>query len=332
VKEGIMTTSNNNHDSLFGAESIGAVRTAVPFSAAKNSFASKPRARRVASDGHAMLGVRARMLMCKLIYGLGTAGTNIASRISALVKREFGRIPSSCNWLGIDGATRDPSVDSHHFIGLDVDGSGTRWYEGYRRFLDSYSQIRYVVDQQIQNLSEYDPIVSVEKSPRDVLDVSIFAGCGGSSTGMLQPMISLVHDVAQNRRIKELRLYLVLMGADMPLRDSSRILVREQTLVIPDNCANTLMKIYADITTPGTLEETRPDGSTFTVRSCDRVWAPAVIDQSNGQYEWSNTKDLVEMISWAYFLQTFTEAGKYIEDRDKDNRKLGVPAHNTSDT
>ncbi len=290
----------------------------------------KPPALPPAAIGRLSLGIQPRMLMPELDYGFGTTGAKIVGNITDLAKSEFGRLPNAYNWLAIDGAARETDIDREHFMGLAIDGCGTDPRQGYQRFMDAYFRIRYAVDQQVQKLSDYDPLVPVDNSPRDVLAVRIFAGCGGSSAGMLHPMISLVHDVAQQRRIQKLRVYLVLMGADMPLRDSSRTVIREQKLAVPDNCANNLVRVFADITSSAVIQEHRPDGSTFKVPATERVWAPAVIDQSNGQHEWSTTNELVEMIASAYFLQIFTVAGKYVEERDNDNRRLGIMAHGTT--
>ena len=329
-----VATSPNHNGKLVVTEPPGHNRIAGRIPSAGPSATASPRPRPPApateASGHLPLGIQPRMLMPELDCGLGTTGAKIVGGISDMATAEFGRLPNAFNWLAIDGAARETGIDSEHFMGLDIDGCGTDPRKGFQRFMDSYSRIRYAVDQQIQNLSEYDPLVSVDNSLRDVLAVRIFAGPGGSSAGMLHPMISLVHDVAQQRRIQNLRVYLVLMGADMPLRDSSRTVIREQKLAIPDNCANNLIRIFADITSSAVIQERRGDGTAFQVPAAERVWAPAVIDQSNGQHEWSTTNELVEMIAAACFLQIFTVAGKYIEERDNDNRRLGVMAHGTT--
>ena len=322
--------SPNHNGKLVLTETSSRSRFADRFPAASPPAPPRPQAPTIVASDYTSLGIQPRMLMPELLFGFGTTGAKIVGRIADLLKAEFGRLPNTCNWLAIDGAARETDIDCEHFMSLDIDGCGTDPHKGYQRFMEAYFRIRYAVDQQVQNLSEYDPLVPVDNSPRDVLAARIFAGPGGSSAGMLHPMISLLHDVAQQRRIQKLRVYLVLMGADMPLRDSSRTVIREQKLAVPDNCANNLVRIFADITSSAVLQEHRPDGSTFKVPAAERVWAPAVVDQSNGQHEWSTTNELVEMIASAYFLQIFTIAGKYVEERDNDNRRLGIMAHGTT--
>ena len=275
------------------------------------------------------LGFPLRMLMPAMLCGLGTSGAKMVQRIIAILESQLGRLPTACNYLLVDGASPDLAVDPRHFLALDLAGCGTNPHRGRQRFYAEYQRIRYALDQHLRTIDQFDPEVRVDNSPRDFLAVWIFAGCGGSSAGLLHPMITLAHDVARQQRIRQVRVFLVLMGADMPLRDSSHSVLLEQKLIVPDNCANNLIKVFADMASAAEISEPRPDGTVFTMPAADRVWAVSLVDQSNGFHEWSTTEELVEMVAWDYFLQIFTEVGKYLEDRNEDHERTGVVARGT---
>jgi len=281
------------------------------------------------AEPEAPLGLVLRMEMPVLLYGLGTTGTKMMSGVVGLVRRELGRLPATMNYLAIDGASKDNARSDGHFLCIDLHGCGTVPHRGSEQFHRHRGEIRLAVDGQMQTISQFDPEIPVSYSPRDALDVRIFAGCGGAGGGMLHPMISLVHDVAQLRRIQNLRVHAVLMGADMPMRDSDRSVHPKQVATVSDTFSGNLLKIIADISSSAVLVDARPDGTSFRLDAADRVWGVHVLDQSNGSFEWATTDDLCEMIAWESFLEIFTHLGKFTEDRKTDLEQLNIPARRT---
>ena len=276
------------------------------------------------------LGFQLRMEMAAAVYGLGTTGTRMANGAVHLLLRELERIPACLQYLMIDGASPDSiAVGNDHFISTDLHGCGTDPRQGELQFYRHYSEIHRAVDGQMQTISQFDPVIPVCYSPQEALGVWIFGGCGGASGGMLHPMITLVNDVAQQRRVRHLRVHVVLMGPDMPMRDNTRSVHPKQRCVVADTFSGNLVKIIADMCSSVILAETRPDGTTFHMASADRVWSVTVVDQSNGSFQWSTTNELAEMIAWDCFLRIFTQLGKFEEDRVKDLEQLNISARRT---
>ncbi len=298
---------------------------------ARDGFAAAPSSGFVsdAYDEPEPLGFALRMEMPALLYGLGTTGARMMSGVVDLVHRELGRLPASMNYLALDGASKESARSDGHFLCIDRHGCGTVPRRGSEQFYRHYGEIRLAVDRQMQTVSPFDPEIPVFYSPREALDVRIFAGCGGASGGMLHPMISLVHDIAQLRRIRDLRVHVVLMGPDMPMRDSARSTHSKQVATVSDTFSGNLLKIIADMCSAAVLVEMRPNGTSFRLKAADRVWGLHLVDQSNAAFEWATTDGLTEMIAWQSFLEIFTHLGKFTEDRKKDLEQLNISARST---
>ena len=272
------------------------------------------------------LGFALRMEEPALLLGLGTTGTKIAHGVVARVCQELGRRSACMNYLAIDGASKDFAAKLDHFVCIDVHGCGTDPRRAVRQFYRHYQEIRCALDRQMLTVSQFDPEIPVFQPPQEILAVWIFAGCGGTSGGTLHPAISLLHDLAQHRRIRNLRVHVVLMGPEMPMRDCTRGVHPKQVAVVADTFFGNLQKIIADMCSAAVLVEKRPDGSTFRLAAADRVWGLQVRDQSNGSFDWSTTDELIEMISWECFLQIFTQLGNCEENRKKDLEELNISA------
>jgi hypothetical protein len=267
------------------------------------------------------------MMVPSLLYGLGTTGSRIVQGIVSIVQAELGRLPNACNYLAIDGAALSMGVDQAHAISIDFSGCGTDATRGRRQFFRYYHLIRNSLNSHFEGLATSDSQVTVLTNPGKAVTSWIFAAAGGGSGGgMLQPMVTLLHDVARQHGVGQHRVHLILVGADIPTRDSSRSVTPEQTLAIADNTATNLIKIFFDITSSATSVDHRPDGTSFRMPAAQRVWAPYLIDQPNGSYHLPTVDDLIAMASWEFFLQIFTAVGKYIEERDIDHERLGLPA------
>ena len=100
--------------------------------------------------------------------------------------------------------------------------------------------------------------------------------------------------------------------------------------MVQDTCANNLVKIFADLADDSILKELRPDGTELRIRAADRVWSLTVVDQSNGAFEFTTVDQMVEMLSDACLFSHFTEAGKFLEDRNRDHEDLGTTGRASS--
>jgi hypothetical protein len=281
--------------------------------------------RTFSADETSRYGFRPSMLLAAFSLGLGSTGAAIVHGITRLVRRELGRLPSCYNYLLVDSAAPRPGMDPDHFCRIGVDGAGTLPEEGDRLFraTERYAHLRGVINTLVQGLSAPDPGFPT-RNPREALDFWVFAGCGGTSGGALHPAIALLHDVARDRHVREPRIHVVLMGADMPLRDASRRIILEQAQVVPDTAANNLIKICGDLVNPDEIREVRPDGTSFTLKASDRVHSVILADQSNGEADFATTEGLIGMLAHAFFVRLFTQAGTDLMDRFCDQDKLGA--------
>ena len=146
------------------------------------------------------LGLMLRMFVPTILIGLGTFGSRTVHRIVLHLNTELGRLPAACNYLNVDGAAPESDMDANHHKTIDLGGCGTNPNLGREQFRVHYDELRYILDKQVQDLSEIDPQVAVAHTPREATAFCVIGGSGGSSGGMLHEMISLVHDVARAPR------------------------------------------------------------------------------------------------------------------------------------
>lgn len=270
------------------------------------------------------IGFRQRLPIATLVVGIGSQGSAVAQAIAAMAQTEFGRLPGPFAYQMIDAAAPVLGMDGQHFLQIGVAGSGTKPSEGLQRFNHHYSHIRANISKRLQWLFQPDPEFPLGTLPREAINLVLVGGSGGTSGGSLHRAIDLLHDVAQDWDVQEPRVHVVLIGAEIALRDRSRQVSPEQQRVVRDTAANNLIKLCGDLADPGHLSAARPDGTTFSIPASRRVWLVSVADQSNGECQYSTNAAFNDMLAYALFAQVFTQGGIYLRDRFEDLDRLGV--------
>ncbi len=268
-----------------------------------------------------------------MLIGAGTTGTGIVQRAVRFIQDAAHRIPRGCRYLTCDAApTFEPEHVLHH-VAIGTDGAGTNPHNGRRLFFDHYDLVRHALQERVDELCRGTAdFVTPAKAAREVTGFMIVAGSGGTSGGILDPLISLVHDVAQRRSIQDIRVHVVLLGPGMPLRDSSRQPLPEQIRLIHNTYAQNLQRIYGLMQTPGFVREIRPDGTEFYVKATRRVTRIYTVDYTNGLADFATTDELIEMLGHATFTCLFTQAGKHAIERARDHDGTGVTGRHSSST
>jgi len=262
--------------------------------------------------------VRLRMAMPALLFGLGTTGSKIVHAIIQELRYLQGRLPQACDYLLIDGASPEAGMDKNKHIPLSVSGCGTNKQDGEQAFLGQYGTLRKILRQMWRDLTHIDDI-PVDHTSREATAFYVIGGSGGSSSGFQQLMVTLTHDVARELRIQNPRVRIVQCGPDIALRDIHRSPIPEQQFAVPDLAAGLLSQILSDLGKSAVAEHKRHDGTTFCVRRADRIYTTSLVDQSNGAFELLTVADFVEAVAQACVLEWFTEAGKYVLPRKRDN-------------
>lgn len=269
------------------------------------------------------VGYRLHMTVPTHVFGVGSQGSVLGDGIAKMAAREFGRLPGAFNYLLVDAAARRLDMQGH-FIDIGIDGSGTDPNEGLERFNEHYAQIRDALTQQILDLFRPDPEFPLDPTAEPALNVWIVSGSGGTSGGALHRTIDMVHDIAHEWKIAQPRVHVIMIGAEMPLRDRTRQVVKQQQQVVRDTAALNSMKIAADMASAGNSKILRPARLPFAIKSSQRVLAFLLVDQCNGCTQFSTTESLTDMLVSAVFPVIFTQAGIYVADRRKDLDQLGA--------
>lgn len=266
------------------------------------------------SDGY---GVAASQFSPVLGIGLGSTGSKLLLKLRELLLLEFGAVPDGFEFLMIDSAPSDDSMLAEHFVQLPEshDGAGSDPNEGRKMMLDAYPAVRNVLRTMLQRLSATDPRVPCERSPELLVTFLIFGSCGGTSGGALEVAITLCHDLALEHRIGTPRVELVLIGANMARNDRSRSMSSQQSVVIPDTMANNLNALFADMRNPARAEFECPGRSPLSLRLSERVWSISLYDDSNGEFHFDTTPDLLQMIAHNSLFGTFTRISSELAAR-----------------
>jgi hypothetical protein len=272
-------------------------------------------------------GLRMEMFLPTLAIGLGTTGSELGQALVARAVRPLGRLPAPFDYLLIDVASRPAGNAGNRYIQIEggVDGCGTDPKRGRDLFatIPNYALLRSTLSSLIRGLGRPDPLVSVSKSPKEAVELWVLAGCGGTSGGVLHPLITLLHDVALDLNIAEPRIHVVLIGPDISLFDTSRQVIEAQRRIVPDTFVTNLVKLCGDRAADGCLTETRPDGTTFSIRAEQRTYSLTVLDRSNGAYDCATVGELLAMAAEALFARLFTPAAAYVAGRMCDHKVVG---------
>lgn len=271
------------------------------------------------------LGLQQQLNACTLLVGLGTTGTLITDGIARRIGQQTGKLPSSLDYLTLDGAAASGLFDPMRHRTLGVNGCGTDPNEGRRAFEKAYSELRRVFDRMFFGLNPNAPGLPASVSPRECIEAWVIAGNGGSSGGMQQPAITLLNDVLRKRGVKEVRVNCIFLGADMPVQDATRTTTDSQVETVAQTAWANLRRYLADHMNPIALPQSTASGD-FTIPAGQRVWSVNVMDQSNGHFQIGKTSDLIEMVAASYFAAICTHCATSVEDRWRDLEVLGDTA------
>ena len=199
-----------------------------------------------------------------LLVGLGTTGTAVIHECIRFVGDAVGTVPSVCRYVTIDAAPIHDGSHQLHHIAIGTDGAGTNPHNGFRLFREHYDRIRHAIQQQVDQLCVGVPgAIRPLKTAREVTGFLVVAGSGGTSGGILDLTISVLHDCAQRRSIDDPRVEVLLLGPGMPLRDSSRQPLPEQITLIHNTYAENLRRIYGLIETLRRTPLSRPKNAFY---------------------------------------------------------------------
>ena len=275
------------------------------------------------------IGYCLRLYASTHVLALGTTGSRIAHELVKKLLKELGsnRLPAGFNYLMVDAAAPHPGMDQDHFHRLagGLNGAGTDPKRGFDLFctVETYEQLRFTLGSHVVDFGRSDPELPCCVPPREAVDFWIIGGCGGTSGGALDPAIKLIHDVAQQRNIQHPRVNVLLIGAEISLGDRTRSVTTKQQQVVRATAAGLVCKLAGDMANSQPIDETRPDGTSFSVSSSDRVWSLLLADQTNGQADCSTVDGLIRVVVEALFPRLFTMAGIHLGDRFKDFVELG---------
>lgn len=248
-------------------------------------------------------GLRLRLLAPLIVIGLGTTGSKLAALIVQLVLRETnGQMPRSLNHLLIDAATDDTGLDS---ICVSTVGAGTDPNEGKRAFLSQEGRIASALSNHLVHLDHTDPLAPADLNRKEATQFLVCGGCGGSSGGMLLPMLS-VCEKAANGLTNEPRIEVVLITPEVASKDVSRTVEQELYDVMQDTMSLNLSRLVHDFFT-------RPRSAAFSIA-----------DQTNGSHTLNTVDDFLAMAARSLLLSSCTHAGKFIADRVEDPNRIGL--------
>jgi hypothetical protein len=278
-------------------------------------------------------GFRLALAASGLLLGLGTTGSKVVLQLIHRLLHELGQslLPASVNYLMIDADQPPAGTDPAHFLALPGTGagSGTDPREGRRKIDDprTHAQLRGWLSAAIDAMQAR---VAAELMPalpaRQVVNLMVISGPGGTSAGTVDRVIAVAHDAAQARHVHNLLVHHVQIGAELPLNDRTRSTCPEQEEMVRATAAAVLAKAAGDLITDGLIEERRPNGSTFLVPAGRRVHSLSIADQDNGRRQCATVDALAGVLADALFVRIFTAAGPYLAARILDADELGVLA------
>lgn len=272
-------------------------------------------------------GIVNMVLACTYVVALGTtAGAAVKQMFAGLRSRFPHRLPDWIQYLLLDAAADQDDRHHGHVPDLGIDGSGTDPRQGRAIFQKSAARISQAIKTHLDGLVRSRSGIPL-KSARECVNVVIVAGCGGTSGGFLDPLISLLHERAQQRNIQAFRVHLLLVTPEMVLGDVSRELTPEQQEMISLTFAQNLQRTLAAIGEAGHWIEAGQDGGTFLLPPGGRIYSLDLVGNSNGQTELSTCGDLSEMLGLSLYLRHCSPISLEIPQRHIDLVQLGVTGH-----
>ena len=267
-------------------------------------------------------GCLLRLSMPQCLVGLGTAGGRGVHGAAQHVIREAGRLPRSVAYVWIDADSADVATDPHHSVVTAVDGSGTNAHNGRESFLEHLDQIRDALLAHTDPLFDADPTLPADKTAREATCFTVVAGPGGTSTGCLDPMISLIWEIARRRSIQEVRIRVLLLGPEMAINDLTRSVADEQAELIRANFAESANRMYELLDSNGEDTHRLNGSSTSHGTRSPRIFSLDIVDQSNGRADFATNDEFIAMVARTLFFQRFTHVGLDFDSRYCDHRGI----------
>ena len=269
------------------------------------------------------LGCLVRIATPTFLFALGSSMQSAVQGCIDRLHREVGRPPRQAGHLFIDADCPAVGTDTTHFVSLNINGAGTNPHVGRELSLEHRDKVYDAMQAHLDALFEPDSVCPAEKTARECTSFVLVGSNGGTSGGILDPMIDLVHEVARRRNIREPRVHVVLVGPDILVNDLTRSISPEQAVLIPSTFAQNVWKIYQSLT-PGAPE--REVGRFASLRhggTPPRVFSLTIVDQTNGVSDWASTDDMTAMLADVLFFHCFTQAGIDFLGRTCDHRGCG---------
>lgn len=260
----------------------------------------------------------------KLFISLGTTARRCVSYVMRQLESKYSGIPKATQFAILDADADGISRFGQYAISLGVDGAGTDPVIGREILGGFFEDVRSGITNRFRRAFDANDL-PVAMHAKQAMDVVVIGTCGGTGGGAIDPIITLVHEISQRFKIRDLRVHVHLVGPEIQLRDIDRNPSHEQQMMIPDTYSQNLGRIYHDFTNgDAVLHEKTMDGRSVTIRPQQRVMSLQVVDQGNGAFDFLKIDHLVEMVGRALFQQYFTAAGTNFFGRYRDDLGTGI--------
>lgn len=269
-------------------------------------------------------GIPLFMRTVTFVIGLGSAASRAVCHTAEHALHEWGFLPDVFSYLCFDADADFPPAHREHCFALGCDGSGTDATVGLELFLAKVAEIADVLISRFHLLLAGDHRCPTELTARQATSIHLVAGSGGTSGGAVQPMITLLHDIAGRMGIQELRVHVHWIGPEVALRDINRTITPEQNEIVHATFAANLGQSFADLTVDRLQQYVRSDGTVFSIPTRLRVLSQSLTERSNGQVDCLTSADTEANLGWTLLQRCFTAAGMHHEGRTCDHRVIGA--------
>ncbi len=254
------------------------------------------------------------------VIALGSTASRVLFRLINHISSEFDFLPETIACLALDADASVPDQYRSHFMSFGHDGAGTLGSNGRAMFLQERSKIAATLQRHLLPLLAGDLRTPTQLTARELTSVHVVAGPGGTSGGALHPMIDVIHDVMQKLSIGKVHVHLHLIDPSIPICDIHRNLTAEKQEIVPSNFAANVQQVLADFAIDETLQLKRVDGTTYLVRSQERVTSLSLYGRSNGRVDLQTSEEAETMLAWTLFQRCFRDCGMAHESLACDER------------
>ncbi len=259
----------------------------------------------------------------KILVGLGTQGSEVIDLIARILTMKLGRFPTSCAYLTIDAADGDAYLNPIRHIRYSFNGAGTVAARGRELFRLAYPWILTVLEQLAIALDPSDSMLPTSIGPYEGLDVIVVAGNGGSSGGAQIEFLTLVNQLFMKLRSKCPRIKFYMISHDVALSDAKRTIGKTLRQTVMQTTGNNVTSLLADFYLNHQRKYNPPGSNSFSMPTCDRVWANYVMEGSNGNFRITAVEEFNKLLATIILMTEFTRSGISIEDRVKDLENSG---------